>query len=205
MPAFFRLTTIIILITLFTGAVSASSDYCTPATGFTVTIDHQENWFNFTIMSDTCPFCVDGGTGLVCASCLPVSPFPPTVLFTSNVTCGNIPFTVQFHDMSTGENILGYYWDFGDGNTSTDINPENTFSTPGMYTVSHAVINDNATAWNNKTGYIRAIPAYYSCDPVQAQSVIYSPQKVPTGIPLNPILPVFGIVITIALIAGKKH
>ena len=42
--------------------------------------------------------------------------------------------TVQFNNQSTG-NGIGYTWDFGDGNTSTEETPEHEYSASGLYTV----------------------------------------------------------------------
>lgn len=42
------------------------------------------------------------------------------------------PYTVSFHNTGRGVN---YHWDFGDGTTSTAINPTHTYLTPGLYTV----------------------------------------------------------------------
>jgi PKD repeat protein len=55
-----------------------------------------------------------------------VSADPPIMSFTSNVTMGYQPLSVQFNDTSE-TNITGWVWDFSDGNTSTDQNPVHTF------------------------------------------------------------------------------
>lgn len=46
---------------------------------------------------------------------------------------GCAPFTVNF--LANGVNAQGYYWDFGDGDTSTDENPVHVYNTPGVYEV----------------------------------------------------------------------
>lgn len=38
--------------------------------------------------------------------------------------------------------IVSYEWDFGDGNTSSDMNPENTYSAAGTYTITLMVADD---------------------------------------------------------------
>lgn len=48
------------------------------------------------------------------------------------------PFNISFTSNSTGPGTLTWYWDFGDGNTSTQQNPSHTYSTPGNYTVTFA-------------------------------------------------------------------
>lgn len=45
-----------------------------------------------------------------------------------------IPDPVQFDNDS--ENANEFFWDFGDGNTSTDFEPEHIYSSPGTYTVT---------------------------------------------------------------------
>lgn len=52
----------------------------------------------------------------------------------------NDPFSFQFADQSTG-NLVGWFWDFGDGNTSTLQNPAYTFSAEGTYNVCLTVTN----------------------------------------------------------------
>jgi len=48
--------------------------------------------------------------------------------------------TIQFTDTSTNANT--YFWDFGDGNTSTEKNPIHTYQDDGEYVVTHTVTND---------------------------------------------------------------
>jgi probable HAF family extracellular repeat protein len=68
----------------------------------------------------------------------------PVANFTSNITSGFIPLTVQFTDLS--QNATGWYWDFGDGtNSSTQNPPPHTFYAIKNYTVNLTVSNDNGT------------------------------------------------------------
>ena len=49
---------------------------------------------------------------------------------------GNIaPVTVTFSNSSIGT-IDGYLWDFGNGETSTNLNPTYTYQEPGIYTIT---------------------------------------------------------------------
>ncbi|GAB2822772.1 PKD domain-containing protein [Ferruginibacter profundus] len=50
-----------------------------------------------------------------------------------DVTDCNVPFTVNFNNISTGG--TSWSWDFGDGSTSTQQNPSHTYTTLGNYTV----------------------------------------------------------------------
>jgi len=80
--------------------------------------------------------------------------YPPTANFTANVTAGLAPLAVQFTDTSTG-NPNEWFWDFGDGNTSTDRNPIHTYTTPGNYTVSFTVANDHGEDTVTRERYIQ--------------------------------------------------
>ncbi|MGC8802341.1 MAG: PKD domain-containing protein [Bacteroidales bacterium] len=49
---------------------------------------------------------------------------------------------VQFFDISIG-NIQSYLWNFGDGTTSTEKNPQKTYSVPKVYNVCLTVVNQH--------------------------------------------------------------
>jgi PKD repeat protein len=63
---------------------------------------------------------------------------------TGNSFCQNSPIT--FTDFSTNS-PSSWSWNFGDGGTSTQQNPQHTYSNPGNYTVSLTVTN--ATGFNS--------------------------------------------------------
>jgi len=54
-----------------------------------------------------------------------------------NVSCGS---SFEFTDLSIGNN-LSYLWDFGDGDTSTVMNPTHFYDSVGIYSVSLKVCN----------------------------------------------------------------
>lgn len=59
----------------------------------------------------------------------------PLVQFETELACENL--LTQFNDLSTVslDNISSWDWDFGDGATSTDQNPQHLFQTAGNYNV----------------------------------------------------------------------
>lgn len=61
--------------------------------------------------------------------------------FVAEPTIGCAPFEVSF----TNKSVLGdeWLWDFGDGVTSTVIDPKHTYSEPGLYEVTLTVIDSN--------------------------------------------------------------
>ncbi len=67
----------------------------------------------------------------------------PTASFVSSIVIGN-SLTVSFQNESTGEGNT-YAWDFGDDNTSTEVNPEHTYSTAGTYTVKLTATNSTGS------------------------------------------------------------
>jgi len=74
---------------------------------------------------------------------------PPVASVYARPTSGEAPLTVRFTGSGTDKDgkIVSYYWDFGDGHTDTQQNPTHTYLTPGTYTVTLTVTDDNgATA-----------------------------------------------------------
>ena len=81
--------------------------------------------------------------------------FPSYVDFSANVTEGPAPLTVQFTDES---NVLGayqWYWEFGDGLTSSGQNPSHTYTQDGLYTVRLTVTGTGGPDMAEKADYIR--------------------------------------------------
>src|SRR4030095_1316139 len=54
--------------------------------------------------------------------------------------------TMAGTDISTGSNLSGWNWTFGDGNSSTEVNVVHTYSTAGTYEVCHSVQNGCGTS-----------------------------------------------------------
>jgi gliding motility-associated-like protein len=64
-----------------------------------------------------------------------VYPMPDALFNTPNAE-GCVPHTVFFNDASITGVPLTYFWDFGDGNTSTQPNPSHTYTQVGVYDVT---------------------------------------------------------------------
>jgi len=65
----------------------------------------------------------------------------PDAVFTYSGQCEDSP--IQFTDLSTSVSgiIIAWYWDFGDGNTSTLQHPVHTYDTTGLFNVMLRVTN----------------------------------------------------------------
>lgn len=86
----------------------------------------------------------------VTVNVMPTADFIYTII--SPNTNDEYQFTAKSY-ISTG-NIAGYYWNFGDGVTSGDINPVHAYANSGIYTVTLTVTSDNgcsATILQNLT------------------------------------------------------
>jgi len=74
--------------------------------------------------------------------------------FTATPTTGLAPLTVKFRDLSSGNPTM-WHWEFGDGQTSTAANPEHTYTTPGVYTVTlTASSQTSGSDTRQRTAYI---------------------------------------------------
>src|SRR6266404_188442 len=81
-----------------------------------------------------------------------ILPTPVVAGFAAAPTNGLAPLTVNFTNLSSG--ATNYSWDFGDGNTSTAINPANTYTNAGNYTVSMRAIGTGGANTLSRTNYI---------------------------------------------------
>ncbi|HOV86924.1 MAG TPA: PKD domain-containing protein [Syntrophobacteraceae bacterium] len=77
----------------------------------------------------------------------------PTAAFSAVPTTGVLPLAVEFTDLSTGA-VTTHFWDFGDGETSSEQNPSHTYKTAGSYTVSLTVSGVNGSDTETKASYI---------------------------------------------------
>ena len=79
----------------------------------------------------------------------------PNVVYSASPLTGHTGTSVVFNDKSTGFPAPStFYWDFGDGFTSTQQNPSHQYVQAGTYTVSHSATSAEGTVWLNETGYI---------------------------------------------------
>ncbi len=97
---------------------------------------------------------------------------PPTVNFTASVTSqclGAGP--ISFSNQSAGYDAV--LWDFGDGNTSTAINPFHYYNSPGTYTITLVAYNTalGCTTSFSKQAYITVLSSPLTSFTASHQSV----------------------------------
>ena len=72
----------------------------------------------------------------------------PIASFSTNVTTGCAPLSVQFNN--TSQNAVSYLWTFGNGNTSNLANPSNVYNLSGNWTVTLTAYDASGNS-NTKT------------------------------------------------------
>ncbi len=77
----------------------------------------------------------------------------PTATFDADPTIGFGPIHVQFYDRSKGQ-VNSYHWNFGDGTTSRERNPEHTYEIPGIYNVTLTISNPHDSDTKTTVGLI---------------------------------------------------
>jgi PKD repeat protein len=79
---------------------------------------------------------------------------PPDIDFEATPVSGYAPLTVNFVATNTGGLVEQWFWDFGDGNTSTLQDPTHVYETAGNYTVCLQATGPGGTDIERKEDYI---------------------------------------------------
>lgn len=97
-------------------------------------------------------------------------PVPPIANFSADsaISCSGI---IQFTDLSTNS-PTSWFWDFGDGNTSTLQNPSHTYALDGYYTITLQATNGVGT------------DTYYKYNFINVNSGFCNGVNMPTSTPL---------------------
>jgi PKD repeat protein len=113
------------------------------------------NSYNITITAVT-------GTSSTCADAVKFvkidEPGPPVADFYADRVRGGVPFTIQFNNQSIGQ-ITEYFWDFGDGQTSSQRSPSHTYTTAGVHSVSLTINGPLGTDEKIRYSYIDIKPS----------------------------------------------
>lgn len=104
--------------------------------------------------------------------------YPPnaTAAWTSYVISGLCPLIVNFTNQSG--NATSVLWDFGDGNTSTQRNPQHSYEVIGSFTVNFTANNTYSSAYLRRVNYVTT----YICTGGATTAI---PTPTPTPMPLN--------------------
>ena len=82
----------------------------------------------------------------------------PVADFSADKTSGDAPLTIKFTDLSTGDGISAWAWDFNNDGTidSTEQNPEYTYATAGTYSVKLIATGTGGDGTATRNDYITA-------------------------------------------------
>ncbi len=86
----------------------------------------------------------------------PIETTAPTANFMVSASTGKAPLIISFTDNSTDGSapITSWLWDFGDGGTSQDQNPQYTFKQSGVFDISLMVTSKDGTHTTKQTAAI---------------------------------------------------
>ncbi|MFK7756146.1 MAG: PKD domain-containing protein [Flavobacteriales bacterium] len=70
------------------------------------------------------------------------------------------PISIKFYDDSNFNGVLEYFWDFGDGQTSTQGSPSHEYTVPGTYDVSLSVSSNGGCSEDVEVSYNNLITVY---------------------------------------------
>ena len=133
----------------------------------------------------------------------------PLADFTVDQRTGNAPFIVQFKDISTG-NPTKWNWQFGDGTSSSDQNPQHLYPWAGAYDVILTVSNEygSDTIYRNGSAVETIVPAVRqklvvtkAPTVVKTTAKAVAPRNTTTKASLSPTITVSGSLIGLIAIA----
>lgn len=113
---------------------------------------------------------ISGRDSVIKTDFITVTPAPPTADFDAYPLIVYPGDTVFFVDQST-QTATEWFWDFGDGDTSTAQNPVHIYTESGAYTVTLTASNINGSTNISRPFYIYVIPlpplpmAYFTASP----------------------------------------
>lgn len=72
------------------------------------------------------------------------------------------PLTYQFINYSTQTEGMSYYWNFGDGTYSWELNPLKAYQNPGLYEVSLSISMPDSSCYSSTMQYVEVLDTLYN-------------------------------------------
>ena len=134
----------------------------------------------------------------------------PIANFMVDQRIGKAPFIVKFHDLSTG-NPTRWFWEFGDGMTSAEQNPQHVYQYEGAYDVRLTVSNQYGSDTSYKSGTPDEVTVSVTISPTPAplttteiKPTATAAKPVTTQAPVSISLVIGALAICVFTIAGSK-
>ncbi len=124
----------------------------------------------------------EGGTNGTTKT-ITVSSGPPQADFTSNASGARAPVLVTF--TNTSVNGATYFWDFGNGQTSTLQNPTMYYTNPGTFPVALTVTNTSGQTSRITKSVTILLPATQAS--IASITIVKFPAKRPNGSDWDPV------------------
>lgn len=123
----------------------ASAYYWSFGDGTTSTLQYPWHHFSGPGAYHVC-LTIEDTTGAQCSWCDTVHVAGTSTTCNAAFSHYNLTSNVDsFHFYPTGPHALSYYWTFGDGGTSTNMDPWHFYSNPGTYTACLTVVDSNGS------------------------------------------------------------
>jgi gliding motility-associated-like protein len=116
------------------------------------------NIYSYTLTIKTTNLCIDSSQ-IISVSSITVNPSPISSFTANPIVTSIFDPDISFFNTSPTTNIINWSYNFGDGLTSTEVNPNHTYPTWGDYSVTQTVTNNYACS-NTSTILIRILPEF---------------------------------------------
>jgi len=98
---------------------------------------------------------------------------PSSADFAAGARAGAAPLTVAFTNLSQGENITGFLWDFGDGNVSLEREPVHRYDARGSFSVqltAFTMFGDDLVVRKADYIVVEDLAAVFNAEPVAGEA-----------------------------------
>lgn len=96
--------------------------------------------YNYTLTISSTNFCIDTAE-IISVSSITVNPSPANSFTANPIVTTIFDPDIFFYDTSNPGNNINWYYNFGDGTSSNEVNPTHTYGNYGDYTVTQTVTN----------------------------------------------------------------
>lgn len=103
---------------------------------------------------------IDYSKCVVATNTLPIVVVPPPLVkfLAADTICQGDTVVIKDQTIAQGQSVTGRTWDFGDGTTSTDLNPKHLYAAPGDYIIKQSVTTNLTGCDSQGSKAIHVVP-----------------------------------------------